>query len=223
MQVGVIGEGPADLAVLSNLLIGILGIDREQITFLRPELTRDATDLHSPGAQHFSNWGLVRQECINREKIREFLDSPVLFDDDDRRFVVVQIDTAECHLYGVARPDRKSDDYPQELLKRVRAKMEEWLGGTLSGVIRAVAVEETDAWVLALYETEETDRILDPKKRLEKVASRHGLTWKNDPFQTYRVWSADLRKSRPRAAATEKNHSLRVLVEELKSQISAGD
>lgn len=40
VRVGLIAEGPADLAVLSNLVRGVLGIGRDDIQFIRPELTR---------------------------------------------------------------------------------------------------------------------------------------------------------------------------------------
>lgn len=46
MIVGIVAEGPADIAVLRNILKGALGIDRDMTVAIRPELAQDATDLN---------------------------------------------------------------------------------------------------------------------------------------------------------------------------------
>ena len=98
MRVGLVAEGYADHAVLANILYGVLGVEREQLLALRPEAFLDETDLHARKPEHFSNWEIVRETCMSRAAIDAFLDSPIVFEGEDpRRIVVVQIDTAECH------------------------------------------------------------------------------------------------------------------------------
>ncbi|MBK6533125.1 MAG: hypothetical protein IPF99_27115 [Deltaproteobacteria bacterium] len=140
MRVGIIAEGRADLAVLLNILKGRLGVDRSDVQALRPEYYEDETDLHEHREAQHSNWELVRRECLEREKIRDFLDSPV----DEHRFVVIQIDTAEAEMpgYDVARPPRSDADYVATLRERVVATMNGWLAGEFVEHIRhAVAVD----------------------------------------------------------------------------------
>lgn len=213
MRVGLIAEGPADLAVLSNLVRGVLDIGRDDIVAIRPELTRDETDLHAPGAETFSNWLLVKQECIERDRIDEFLESPVIFEGDDgKKRVVIQIDTAECHLTGfdIPRPDRKSADYATVLLERVRERMAEWLGGNVENIVRAVAVEETDAWLLALYGDKGSAMRLDAKSAWNKLRLKKGLA-EGD----YGRWSDGLRKRKVRDDARKNNASLDQVVRDL--------
>jgi hypothetical protein len=151
MRVGIIAEGRADLAVLANIVRGQLGIDRQDIQPLRPEYDLDATDLHALAPEQFSNWCHVRDECRSLQRIDDFLHSPL----DDELLVVIQIDTAEAELsgYEVTRPENTKDDaYATELCRRVAETLDEWLAGRKSKQIcYAIAVEETDAWVLTLY------------------------------------------------------------------------
>ena len=155
MRIGIIAEGRGDLAVLSNILRGWLGIDSEYIRFLRPENRLDETDLHEMSQGQFSNWGLVKQECLDGTLLEDFLNSPI----DEERRVVIHLDTAEAELpgYDVRRPSDSEPNYATELHKRVAAKLDEWLAGRGAGRIRhALAVEETEAWTLTLYVEKET-------------------------------------------------------------------
>jgi hypothetical protein len=213
VRVGLIAEGPADLAVLSNLVRGVLGIEGEDVRFLRPELTRDETDLHAPGAETFSNWEIVKQECQSRARIDEFLDSPVFFEgEDDRRYVVVHLDSAECHLYEVARPPTAA-----ELLERVRETMAEWLGGDCASILRAVAVEETDAWLLALHEGGDSTKKRKAKEAWKRLVQKRDLQQSGTAFQQYDAGSKPLRKKRERDKARKSNVSLDRFVAELES------
>lgn len=223
MRVGLIAEGPADLAVLTPLVTGVLDLCRADLHYLRPQDVADETDLHRRDAATFSNWEIVREECCSRARIDEFLNSPVIFEgDDDRRLVVVQIDTAECSLpnFGVARPPRKAANAPELLLDRVRARVAEWLGGNVNRVVRAVAVEETDAWVLALHAPGDTAGRLDAKNALLRYARQHlGLTGAETP-RHYAKWAGPFRKRKEREAARAKNLSLDRFVFELEAEVA---
>lgn len=178
MRVGIVAEGPADVAVLVNILRGKLGVERKDVLPIRPELTLDETDLterrkagyQPPRPGEFSNWALVLEECGQRENLEAFLDSPM----DDDRILVVHIDTAEAELtgYDVKRPDPGAPDYVAALRERVVARLTDLLGHGIAGQTRfAVAVEETDAWVLALLAPggKDTGLIKNPKKKLEHL------------------------------------------------------
>src|SRR6185312_14287635 len=151
MKIGIVAEGPADVAVISNILRGKLGIEGKDILPIRPDLSADETDLHERREETFSNWELVKRECVERARIEAFL---VPFEDE--RLVVVHIDTAEAGLrgYDVEKPRDRDGDYAGALRRRVVEAIDRWLDGRFAGRVRhAVAVEETDAWVLTLYST----------------------------------------------------------------------
>lgn len=172
MRIGIIAEGKADLAVLTNILRGVLGISSHEVQPLRPDLHLDETDL-ARSADRFGNWGIVRQECLSGAKIADFMASPI---DDGPRLIVIQIDTAEAHLYEVERPAKPRTEhgaYADELCARVAAKIRGWLDARWhAACCHAIAVEEIDAWVLTIWEPER-DSIgsVGPKERLTRVWS----------------------------------------------------
>jgi hypothetical protein len=133
-----------------NVLKGKLGLDFEDIQFIRPEYQLDETDVHHQDEAERGGWGRVKRECVEREKIDEFLQNAI----DPEPLVVIQIDTAEAELagYDVRKPSREDPTYVEALRQRVVDKIDEWLEGHFAGRIRyAITVEETDAWVLAIY------------------------------------------------------------------------
>lgn len=222
MRVGIIAEGRADLAVLLNILKGRLGVDRSEVQLLRPEYYQDETDLHEHREAQHSNWELVRRECLEREKIRDFLDSPV----DEHRFVVIQIDTAEAELpsYDVARPPRSDADYVATMRERVVATMNGWLEGEFVEHIRhAVAVDETDAWVLTVLcpEVPETGALVNPKHRLLKAVNdslspkERARHFQRSTFDQYAELTRPLRKRKTLDAHAARNASLRGFVASL--------
>jgi hypothetical protein len=145
-------------------LKGWLDLDREHVQFLRPEYALDETDLHEQSEEQFSNWLHVRDECRDYSRIHEFLDTPL----DEDRLVVIHLDTAEAELvgYDVVRPTETGQEYAIELRKRVAARLDEWIAGRGAEHLRyAIAVEETDAWLLTIYAARETSKHRDPKRK----------------------------------------------------------
>lgn len=222
MHVGIIAEGRGDQAVLCNVLKGWLGVDRADITLLRPEERLDETDLHQMQTQHFSNWGLVLEECGQHARLNEFMMSVL-----DERLLVIHLDTAESHRtdYPVERPNKESlalDEYTCLLCDRVKAMLREKLPAEiLSQCYFAVAVEETDAWVLTLFEgkADDTGRHLDPKRHLhDKIGKDERLTRKLkglQVFDKYDVLTRDFRKRKSISRAGQSNLSLRLFCESL--------
>ena len=102
-------------------------------------------------------------------------------------------------------------------MERGRAKGAAWLGGRLEGIVRAVAVEETDAWVLAIYLDEDTSRKLDAKGALKRYAQK-ALRLRAEPgVRDYAAWSRPLRKRKERDLACMRNPSLACFVADLES------
>ncbi len=92
---------------------------------------------------------------------------------DDNRFMVIHLDTAERFEknYEVAEPKREqTEGYVEQVREGVKAKIVEWLGQHSDERITfAVAVEETDAWLLTIFEKkDETGFYPRPKERLER-------------------------------------------------------
>jgi len=245
MEIGIVAEGPADIAVLVNILKGKLGIERRDVLPLRPELSMDETDLaskahrtfHHRRPEQFSNWSLVLEECRSRAKIGDFLDNQLAVD----RLVIVHIDTAEAHEKGfdVTRPDPKAPDYCEVMRARVVEKLVRLLGSELAAKVRhAVAVEETEAWLLTIHDdgARDTGAFHDPKKRLayvlekqkpSKAAGRasargpHSAT-KDKPrrksgseYDRGDALSQDFRDPRKLAACAKRNRSLKLFVDSL--------
>jgi hypothetical protein len=220
MRVGLVTEGRGDLAVLVNVLKGKLGLDFEDIQFIRPEYDMDETDVHDQAEALRGGWGRVKRECVERGRIREFVENAI----DEDILVVIQIDTAEVHHngYDVERPHRDASDYAELLRQRVVDRINVWLEGEdIERVRYAVAVEETEAWLLTIHASKDTAMYGDPKKQLntllnktmaEKDRKRH--------FQLKEYAQADalsrpFRKLRDLEKFAGRNRSLWLFVESL--------
>lgn len=222
MKVGIIAEGPGDVAVLVNILKGKLGLGGNDVLAIRPDLARDETDLHEMAAEQFSNWGIVKQECVNRERIDAFLEPFA-----DERLVVIHIDTAEAELagYDVKRPARQEADYASKLRQRVVEQITAWLGGEHAALIRhAVAVEETDAWLLPLWSShKETAGRPDPKKDLKMALNKSNKLSDKERKKLFQLGAHDLyatlseplRKRKNLDECATRNESLRLFVDSL--------
>jgi len=215
MEIGVISEGHADRAVITNLLSGILGIDTSSVKALRPIYTLDETDKSLLDEATFSTWSLVQKECEQRELIDGFL----AFEGQD--FIVIHIDTAEAGQYGIARPHKKSENYCEELRSLVIDRINTWLKDDLSAsILYAVAIEEIDAWVLTIYDKSDSTTTITPKEKLSRTLGRKGInsssTYDNflditKPFKK--------RKDITRGRFLSYNYSLRLFVEELETKV----
>jgi len=222
MRVGLIAEGRGDHAVLRNVLKGWLDVDPSDVQFLVPAYAHDQTDLHTMDPAQRSNWLRVRDACKGAEGIREFL---TLHADDDP-IVVVHIDTAEAAEKGfdVVRPDRGAPDFAETLRARVLACLDAWLPAEVVPRVRhAIAVEETDAWVLALHVDKDTATLPRPKEALDRllngpnspVAHERKRFFQLGVFRRYEWLTRDLRKRKTLAACAARNPSLRAFLDEL--------
>lgn len=219
MRVGLVAEGRGDLAVLVNLLKGALGLDFEDIQFIRPEYDLDETDIHNQPEAQRGGWARVKRECQERTRIREFVANVI----EDEFLVVVQIDTAEAHDqgYDVSRPAR---DAGAALLLRERVieKIEGWLEHEFRAHVRyAVAVEETEAWVLTIFSTTETSGCGDPKAQLNKQLNRimsekeRKQHFQRKEYEQARTLTLPFRKARELEKCASRNASLQAFLDSL--------
>lgn len=204
-----------------NILRGALGLDKEDIQFLRPEYDLDETDLHNQAESQRGGWVRVKQECKERSRIREFVANAI-----DVPLVVIQIDTAEAHEkgYDVERPRRGHPSYAEILRARVVAQINAWLEGECVEHVRhAVAVEEIEAWTLTLFSTKDTALYGDPKDQLEKAINKQWPAkarkqhYQLNPYEQAESLTKPFRKARDLEKAKGRNSSLRAFVAALNS------
>ncbi|WP_235817121.1 TetR family transcriptional regulator [Bacteroides ndongoniae] len=173
MRLGIIAEGKADIAVIKAVLKAAKGIDGSDIVQLRPSEQFDETDLNE---LNFSNWNLVLKSCGDEHLLQPFFDG--LMGD---ALLVVQIDTAERGEagYDIAEPLRTKDTdwkaYSEQLYGNVKSKITEIIPEAYRDKIAyAIAIEETDAWLIPLFDTscKETAQYANPKEHLHYLINR---------------------------------------------------
>jgi hypothetical protein len=168
----------------------------------------------------FSNWALVRQSCIERKKFSDF------FSIDEKRFIIIQIDTAEAEEthYDVRRPRKKNNpNYSRELRNRVISKINEWSENQFGDqFFYAIAIEETEAWVLTIYSDRQNDTCgyTDPKTELNRVLNKKLSTkekqiFKKNEFDNFDKISENFRRSKKLNSYMLLNESLKLFCESL--------
>jgi len=225
MIVGLFAEGRSDLAVITNILKGWLNIDRADIKPTLPEYDYDQTDLSVMPEEQHGSWTAVKKECQERQKINVFFDSPI----EQESFIVLHLDTAERHLkdYNVLEPVKNgginNEEYCNQLRGNVINKLNEWLENSHQDKIAyAIAIEETDAWVLTIYDNgkADTSSYQDPKKRLGDELNRilkpkEKNILRAKTFEKYDWLSHDFRKKKNLLFYSTKNESLKLFCESL--------
>ncbi|MDJ1472719.1 hypothetical protein QNI19_03075 [Cytophagaceae bacterium DM2B3-1] len=216
MRIGVISEGHADRAVITNILIGLLGIDESDIEPLRPIYALDETDKAlRADPRTFGSWSSVKEECEKRELIDGFLAI------EGQDFIVIHIDTAEASEYGITRPDKRENNYCEELRALIIAQINTWLEIDISNhILYAIAVEEIDAWILTIYEKTDSTKTAKPKERLGRVLSKSG---KNSTSNYENYFSISKPLSKPKDIKKGKyltyNCSLNAFFEEIHTKV----
>ncbi len=170
MRIGIIAEGFADANVIKAIVKRILRCDGSDIRVLRPEEAFDATDLK---AMNFSNWGLVFETCRNEEFMGSFLDGL-----EGDALVIVHVDTAERGEkgYDVQGPVRTGQIDAAAYTTMLRANVKRKIDALVAEPYRdriayAIAIEETDAWLIPLFENRKIDSALyaNLKERLQTL------------------------------------------------------
>jgi hypothetical protein len=212
MIIGVISEGHADRAVITNILIGLTGLDRTDIISIRPEYSKDETD-KARNPKTFSTWSIVQEECKQKDKIAGFLAL------EGHDFVAIHLDTAEAHDYGVTKPNKRTADYGERLRKLVINKINSWLNEDMSRyLLYAIAIEETEAWILPIYKKADSLQSADPKRKLAYVLGQKGLD-STSHYDNYLILSEDLSKKKKASELLKYNSSLRAFFEEINAKV----
>lgn len=156
MRVGVIAEGFADVNVIKAVLKKIAGIDGSEVRMLRPQEQLDETDLNE---LNFSNWQLVFNSCMDEDKLCAFFEAI-----EDDALLIVHVDTAERGMKGYDIPDPQRTGatdyaiYSEEIRNQVIKKIQTLLPAKYHQFVAyAIAVEETDAWLIPLFENSAKD------------------------------------------------------------------
>ncbi len=179
MVIGIIAEGVGDIAVLENIL-WLTTEEDDEIRVLRPEDVADETDLQrgiyrEMIAEEFGSWTLVKADCVDGEKFKLFLEENPL---QEERKIIIHLDTAECDLegYDVVRPEKvkgEESTYCQQLRQAVIDQINTWLNDQYRDeLLYAICIEETEAWLLPLYENRDSSTRPDPKARLERLLTK---------------------------------------------------
>lgn len=170
MRIGIIAEGFADANVIKQIVRKILSVGSEDIQILRPEEKLDETDLK---AMNFSNWQLVMESCQDEKLLSAFFD--IL---EGEAIIVVHVDTAERGNagYDVNEPIRTGISdwkiYDAEVFNNVKEKLKSLIPEQFHDRIAyAIAVEETEAWIIPLFENRNNDSAshTDPKCTLSSL------------------------------------------------------
>lgn len=156
MRIGIIAEGFADASVIRAIVKKLLGVDEADIKVLRPEEAFDETDLKE---MNFCNWSLVFESCKDENRLGAFFDEI-----EGEAIMIVHVDTAERGQegYDVNEPQRlKGVDYAtysEELRNNVSQKIEAMIAEPYRDrTAYAIAIEETDAWLIPLFENRRGD------------------------------------------------------------------
>ena len=211
MRIGIICEGVSDRAVIENVIIGITGLDTSDFEPLRPQDNFVETDIAAMDPNLFSTWSVVKKECEEREKIEMFLQM------DGQELVVIHLDSAEADAYGIDRPHKKDANYNETLRNLIVAKIDEWLENEyLESILHAIAIEEIEAWILTIYEKNDSSKTIDPKQKLKNVLSKERINSTED-YDNYSGLSESLSKKKKivRGQFYSYNYSLRAFVEEV--------
>jgi len=155
MRIGIIAEGFSDVAVIRSVVRKLIpAID--SFTLLRPRERFDETDLQE---LNFSNWQLVLESCQDEHLMSGFFEEL-----DGEALLVVHIDTAERGEKGfdIQAPMRSRKTnysrYSETLRENVRNKLTTLIPERFQEKIAyAIAIEETDAWLIPLFESTRND------------------------------------------------------------------
>ena len=226
-RIGIISEGIEDQGVIITILkaFGFAGND---IIPIRPDLSKDATDLNAPDRTIGTFQG-VKNACLGKDGERADLDE--FFFVANNKNIIIHVDTAEIehHDFPFKRPVKVGNaDYSTEMRSSLIEVIKGWLGNEYEDeIIYAIAIEEIEAWVLTAFEKKDTSSIGDSKGRLGKILSKKNLTYKKlkldptkDKREYFQVITKELKFHKPKELRKHctKNCSLSDFVLELEAK-----
>lgn len=212
MNIGIVAEGRSDQNVIENILKSF-SIESHNVKKLRPELAYDATDIYQKN-RTFGGWQNVKNDCIERAIFDKF------FYINENKFVIIQIDTAECEEkdFGISKPPKNNlSEYSISLRNQVIEKINIWLGNKYTDkLFYAISIEEIESWILTKYLETETTKSANPKTRLKKIITEKGIKLKvTTEADFYKEITKDFGKLKLLNVYKAKNQSLKDFIESL--------
>lgn len=164
MRFGIIAEGREDQEIITNILRAF-GIDGSDVVRIRPSLQRDATDANNQTIGTFQG---VKNACLGNNGKRPDFEKAFLF--SDIKLIIIHLDTAEIdnQNFDFQRPTKNNNpNYCTELRNQVIDLINGWLNHSYQNqLLYAIAIEEIEAWLLTIYEKQDTSLSANPKKKL---------------------------------------------------------
>lgn len=225
MKFAIFCEGKSDAAVITNILKGILKLDRSDIRYSLPELEYDETDLFNQSPLKFGSWTLVKDACINKEQLRTYFENQTT---DQEYYAVIQIDSAERNEneFNVIDPPKGKNyaKYSSQLHENIKTKMSEWLKNEYTErIIFAICIEEIEAWLITRLTDykHDTSKENKPKEyfksKWDKLYNKKDISrLKNmSTFEEYLFHSAVFTKYKLLEKSRKKNISLDIFCSDL--------
>ncbi len=161
MRIGIIAEGTQDQKVIRNILRAC-NIDNSDIIDIKPSNQTDETDKNNPTIGTFQG---VKNACEGkRPNFKKFF----IFEGEN--FMVIHLDTAEIEQQNFIfqKPTKTNNpDYCAKLRQDIITLINTWLENNyVDNLLYAIAIEETEAWLLAKFENN-TEDSANPKAKLE--------------------------------------------------------
>lgn len=176
--IGIISEGIEDQGVLKTILKAF-DFDGSEVRFIRPDLSKDATDKHNNEKTIGTLQG-VKNSCVGKDGERpDFENAFNLYDCNN---IIIQMDTAEIEEqnFDIKRPKKENNlNYSKELRERVINLINNWLDNNFSdNLLYAISIEEIEAWCLTAFENKNTINTNNSKNKLQTYLDRGNLTSK---------------------------------------------
>ena len=195
--IGIISEGTEDQGILQTILKAF-GFDGSEVRFIRPELSRDATDRHD-NTKTIGTLQGIKNSCLGKDGNRPDFEMAFL---TGVKNIIIQADTAEIEQqdFNIIRPKKvQNPNYSSDLRNIFIATINDWLDNKYKDcLLYAISIEEIESWCLTAFEKKDTIDIIDSKGKLKRHLNRMNLTYaklKLDPGKDKREYfSAIMRK-----------------------------
>ncbi len=208
LKFGLISEGITDNVVLENILIGYFDEDISgYINHLQPPPTASG------------GWSRVLKYCGSVDFKNDFTDND---------FMVIQVDTDKCFEkpFDVSHEADGVKLSVEQLIEKVKERFEKLFNDAFGDnfmtefsrrILFAIAVHETECWLLPLYYKKDNEKI-EIRNCYEKLNKRiKGL---QKTTKIYDAISASLRFPKKLKAASSANPSFRIFMQnELQAKI----
>lgn len=212
MRIAIIAEGAEDQAVIKNILRAF-DVDSSDIINVKPTLQKDENDKNNPDNPTVGTLQGVKNACVGYEGVRYYFERAFTFFDAD--FVVIHLDTAEIDASekGFTRPIKtNNENYSTELRNKTIELIDSWLENNFNKqLLYAIAIEEIEAWCLAIYETNDSAKSANPKTKLNNIINKKNIKYDFD------VISQDFRKAKKLQTFLQYNQSLKDFVASIKT------